>query len=1203
MKQMYITSFIIFFIYSISIGQSNRYWTSVDENSFPEKGNRQIIPTKYQTFQLDIPNIQEEFDKIPLEYNIGNTRHQLSLPMPDGSLEKFEVVESTVMEAGLAAKFPNIKTYLGQGVDNPRASVRLSWTHKGFHAMVISDKGRVFIDPYSTQDKEHYIVYYKKDFHSDKHFDCDADELSLDKNLNIGTPLHENYKESSGDQLRTYRVAISCTAEYSNFHGGTVNSVMSELAVLMNRVNGVYETEVDVRMILVANNDQLIYFNATTDPFNNNNSNQIVNQNQTVIDNTIGNANYDIGHVVSTGGGGYAPGPVCVTGDKAKAVTGLPQPVGDPFYIDYVCHEMGHQFSAGHSFNGSSGSCQFAIWNNSAYEPGSGTTIMGYAGICAGQNIQNNSNDYFHTHSFDQIQSYITVQQGSNCAVITPTGNTEPTVDAGTGNFTIPKSTPFELIGSAIDPDGDPLTYCWEQYDLGPQGAPNSPTGNAPLFRSFSPKTVPNRVFPQISDVINNTQTMGEILPDYGRNLRFRLIARDNRAGGGGVNYDVVQFSVTNNAGPFLVTLPNDGTETWLEGTPADITWDVANTDVSPVNATHVNILLSMDGGYTYPITLATNVENNGATTVLVPQGVATNSARVRIQASSSIFFDISNKNFKIEAPTNPGITFWAIDDEATVCAPDDASFSIDVLSLLNFSDPVDINAVGVPSGLVLNFNSNPIIPGQTLDITATNTADVVTGTYPIELVATSGSITESTFIYLTVYAQTPTVVTPVSPVDGSVSASNNPKLVWSGTAPHTYELQVASDPNFNNILVNATGLTTTEYIVQGLDGYSVYYWRVKADNQCSTGAFSPTYTFRTSTMSCTTFGSGAPRNILSTITVKYPSVLDITEDFEIIDLNVRNLEGTHSRISDLTFSLQNPSGVEILLFDRICGNQDNFDIDLDDAAASSNYPCPPTNGQTYKPQGVLANFNGGSSAGTWTMFVEDHESGAGGKLENWELELCQATSTDNEDPIIIKNEGLTIARGSHDDISSDLLEATDADNNDADLNFTIVEIPAFGTLFLNGTALEIGATFKQSDMENGGLVYNNDESSTATADKFRFHVDDGVGGWVGTPDFTITIVEDNNRFGLEDNDAWIFPNPIASGNLNIVLRLAEAQDVKFSVFDIIGQQLIRDSIISARSGSNSIELEIDPLISGVYILLIEGSDFMITEKFVVQKR
>jgi subtilisin-like proprotein convertase family protein len=1202
MQQIYWTSVLIFFITISTYAQKNDYWHPVNEGDFTEKGVRQIIPLRYKTFKLDIAAIQTEFDQTPLEYNTANEKHRIVLPMPDGRFEQFEIVESAVMEAGLAAKFPQIKTYLGQGIDNPRSSVRLSWTHKGFHAMVISDQGRIFIDPYTNLEQEYYIVYYKKDFQTDKRLDCAVDELALDKETHLDAPLYQNHKESSGDKLRTYRIAISCTAEYSNFHGGTINSVMSELAVLMNRINGVYETEVDIRMLLVANNDQLIFFNANTDPFNNNNSNQIVNQNQTLIDNVIGNANYDIGHVVSTGGGGFGPGQVCVTGDKARGVTGSGAPVGDPFYIDYVCHEIGHQFSAGHSFNGSSGSCQFAIWNDSSFEPGSGTTVMGYAGICDGQNIQNNSNDYFHTHSFDQIQSYITTQQGNTCGISTSTGNIQPTVDAGTGGYTIPKSTPFELIGSATDPNGDPLTYCWEQYDLGPQGHPNSPTGNAPLFRSFSPVTTPNRIFPKIADIVNNTQVMGEILPSYGRSLRFRLVARDNRAGGGGVNYDVIQFNVTNNAGPFLVTLPNSGTETWLEGTPAQITWDVANTDNAPVNASHVNIFLSMDGGYTYPVTLATNVVNNGSTTILVPQGVATNKARVRIQGASSVFFDISNKNFTITAPTAPGIAFWSIVDEASVCAPNDANFSINVLSLLNFSDPVNISAVNVPTGLVLAYNANPITPGQILNISAMNTSNVATGTYPIQLMATSGAVKDSMLIYLTVYAQTPTVVTPVSPADGSVSASTNPKLIWSGTAPHTYALQVASDPNFNNILLNVTGITDNQYIAQGLSGYSVYYWRVKADNPCRNGEYSPTYTFRTSTLSCSTFGSGASRTILSTLAVKYPALLDITEDVEIIDLNVRDLEGTHTRIRDLTFSLKSPAGTEVLLFDRICNEQDNFNLDLDDDAPNSNYPCPPTNGQVYKPQGVLANFNGENSAGTWTMYVEDHETGSGGQLANWELEICKASASTNADPIIVKNEGLTIFKGTSNKITNEFLQATDADSNPADLNFTIVETATSGELILNGSVLGVGSTFKQADIDNGGLVYVHDANSTSTADKFRFHVDDGVGGWAGTPDFIINIEEDNNRFELEDNEAWLYPNPIATGNLNLILRLGQAQEVKISVYDVIGQQILGSAIVSGRIGSNPIELAIHPLANGVYILLIEGSNFVTTEKFVVQK-
>ena len=648
MKQIYIISLFTFFFCLKSFAQSSNYWLPIPENSFVKNTTQQTLPTRYKMFQLDTLVIQEELARTPLEYNTKQIKHELMLPMPDGSVEKFNIVESSIMETGLAIKFPEIRTYLGQGIDNPSASVKLSWTHKGFRAMIISAQGKVFIDPYRMDDKAHYISYYKKDFQSNQHLNCSTNELSLDQSIQKEIPFYQKNNKSSGEELQVYKMAISCTAEYANFHGGTLNSVMSELVILMNRVNGIYETELGIRMILVSNNDQLIYFDASTDPFNNNNATQIINQNQSVIDNVIGNANYDIGHVVSTGGGGLAPGFACIAGTKAKGVTGLPSPVADPFYIDYVCHEIGHQFKAGHIFNGNSGNCKFGIWTGSAYEPGSGTTIMSYAGICSGQNIQNNSSDYFHTHSFDQIQQYITVEEGSNCGVTILTGNTEPVVNAGTSDFFIPKNTPFELIGMAVDADGDSLTYCWEQYDLGSQGAPNDPIGNAPLFRSFPPKNTSNRTFPQISDIVNNTQTMGEILPSYARDLKFRLTVRDNRAGGGGVNYDTVQFSIANNTDSFLVRLPNDGTEIWKEGRPAEITWDVANTNVSPVNATQVDILLSMDGGYTYPVTLATNVENTGSSTVFVPQGVATNTARVRIQASNSIFFDISNHDFMI---------------------------------------------------------------------------------------------------------------------------------------------------------------------------------------------------------------------------------------------------------------------------------------------------------------------------------------------------------------------------------------------------------------------------------------------------------------------------------------------------------------------------------------------------------------------------
>ena len=1201
MKQFYFLLFSLFFS-SITFGQAN-YWTSIEEGSFTQKGVRHIIPNKYKVFQLDISTFKNHITNAPLEYNNSNTTLDFDLPMPDGSIQKFAIVESSIMEEGLEETFPEIKTYLGQGITNPRANVRFGWTYKGFHAIISDEHGKTFIDPYSTEGQEHYIVYAKKDFSTNKRMNCLVEDDLVKHDL--GEPIDiDNQIESSGSQLRTYRIAIATTGEYASFHGGTKPLVMSELTVLINRINSIYEIELDIRFIIISNNDQLIYLNGSTDPFNNNDAEQLINQSQSVITNTIGTANFDIGHTVSTGGGGLANfRAVCKNNSKAGGITGLFNPVNDPFYVDYVAHEIGHQFGGSHTFNGNISACGDGNRSESnAYEPGSGSTIMAYAGICGNHNLQSNSDPYFHTRSFDEIQTYITILQGNNCPVITNTGNSEPIVNAGTGGFYIPKSTPFELTGSATDPDGHPLTYCWEQFNLGDGGHPNQPVGNAPIFRSFNAVTSPSRTFPKISNIVNNSQTIGEILPSYGRTLRFRMTARDNQAGGGGVNYDVINFSVANTAGPFLVTEPNTNATTWMEGVPANITWDVAGTNAAPVNCANVDILLSMDGGYTYPVTLATNVTNNGTYDLIVPQNTATTTARVRVQCSSSIFFDISNQNFIITAPPAPTYLLYSIVDEQSICASSDANFTIDVLSLLNYSDAVNISAEGVPTGLTLNFNNNPVTPGNTLEISATNTDDVATGTYPIELKASSASEDASIFIYLTVYSDVPTTVAPVSPLDGASDIPISPRLTWdAGTAPHTYDLQVSDDASFSNLIVDEMGLTESEYLVPGLNAYSIYYWRVRANNQCLNGEFSEIFTFRTAIVDCATYGSGNTRVIFPNFAANYTSTFNMSDNFEIVDINVKDLQGTHTRMGDLTFTLESPQGTRVELFSRICGNSDNFDINLDDEATNDNYPCPPTNGGTYQPQEQLAVISGEMSAGAWVMRVNDAEAGEGGSLNNWYLELCKATTNSNEDPIIITNVPLEVVRGGSENLTTEVLLSTDADNSASDLVYTLISATSEGNLLLNGAALIIGQTFLQTDIDAGNLSYEHNEAGAAS-DEFRFHVEDGIGGWAGSPAFTITVLEDTNPFDLGNGEVWIYPNP-TTDLLNVSLRMETAESVSFRVYDTIGQEVLKGTLIDALAGTNNLELNTTYLVNGVYVLVIEGETFNIAEKIVVARK
>ncbi|MDY0082372.1 MAG: zinc-dependent metalloprotease family protein [Ignavibacteriaceae bacterium] len=653
-------SFGLFSSFSSAQFNPQNYWSDINESQIELLRERDIIPKAYRTVSLNVEQMKNLLQTAPLEFTInpGGKDVVMELPYPDGTMQRFIIFDSPIMEPELAAKYPDIKTYSGFGVDDKYATIRFDLTPLGFHAMVLSPNGAVFIDPYTIGDLHNYISYYKRDyvkFNSD--FECELlyeenklNELEYLKGNNILTP--------TGPQLRTYRLANAATGEYTTYHGGTVALGLAAVVTTINRVDGIYEREVAVRMVLIANNDLIIYTNGSTDPYTNTNGSAMLGQNISNLSSVIGNANFDIGHVFSTGGGGVAYlGCVC-TSSKAGGVTGSSAPVGDPFDVDYVAHEMGHQFGANHTFNGTAGSCSGGNRNAStAYEPGSASTIMGYAGICYPQDLQPNSDPYFHTISFDEIVSYTNFGNGNGCAVVTSTGNLAPVINMPVGGFYIPKSTPFAITGSATDPNGDALTYCWEEFDLGPAGAPNSPSGNAPIFRSWNPTNSPTRIFPRLQNLSNNNTVIGELLPTYARTLTFRLTVRDSKMGGGGVDRAQFQFSVDGNSGPFLVTSPNTNVS-WSALSTQTVTWDVANTNVSPVNCANVNILLSTDGGNTWPVVLAANTPNDGSEDVVIPDNQVT-TARIKVEAAGNIFFDISNVNFTISQPVPVELTMF----------------------------------------------------------------------------------------------------------------------------------------------------------------------------------------------------------------------------------------------------------------------------------------------------------------------------------------------------------------------------------------------------------------------------------------------------------------------------------------------------------------------------------------------------------------
>ena len=919
-----------------------------------EGAKPEVKPQKFNGNRLNRGGMVSLLAKVPHENNGKATRDTsliLSLPNPQGVFEDFMIQESPVMEAGLAAQHPEIKTYRGIGIDNPAATIRLDLTPLGFHASVRSPQGAWYIEPYYHLDDSLYASYYGRDLLEDPNGifverDSESPEISADRGYyipsdtvqlhgdgfiadtliavtifdpegNFASRMIEVQSDPNGsfdisfvadpdgilgthqidasdgtdsaygtydvvtgedvsadppvgDQLRTYRLALLTDPAYAAYFGGSAN-VTAAKVTLINRVTQVYEDEISIRLVLIANNDALNLDTAAqmtgangpcggsacfTSSQASTCGSSTLTRNRQVIGLLVGASNFDIGHIaLGTPGGGIASLGVVGGNNKAQGCTGLTTPTGDFFAVDYVAHEMGHQFAGNHTFNGTQSNCSGG--NRSAansVEPGSGSSIMAYAGICGTDNLQPHSDPYWSERSFDEIVTYTSAAEtninevqmgvltgfntngqsfqmrynGNDSAAIvrgtnfttagikaaiegipgwptggtvtasavsdtaftitfggtlantnvselqlvsctggctgyvgeiakggqttrrgtvTPTGNNYPIVST-TASYTIPLRTPFALTGIATDPDGDTVTYMWEQNDRGGTsgtGLISQPKANGPLFRQFgvaaivsasdtllynSPgenhvTTDPTRVFPDMAQILaNNTNAetgscpagnvdcFSEFLPTSAYvgftgvnasplSLHFRLTARDGR---GGVNNAATTLLLATNAGPFLVTTPNT-TVTYDGGSIQTVTWNPANTNIAPVNTANVKISLSVDGGYTYSYVLAASTPNDGSEPLTLPN-VGTTQARVKIEAVDNVFFDVSNSNFTIMASQT--ISFDPITDHT-------------------YGDP-DFNvSASASSGLPVNFTAsgNCTISGSTVHITGAGSCSV----------------------------------------------------------------------------------------------------------------------------------------------------------------------------------------------------------------------------------------------------------------------------------------------------------------------------------------------------------------------------------------------------------------------------------------------------------------------------------------------
>lgn len=1102
---------------------SPAFWSDISERSLNAASGfeRYIKPTKYRTVSLNLPVLRTLLATAEQE----NSTTQITLPLPDGKTARFEIWESSVMHPDLQVRYPEIRCYTGRGIDDPQAIIKCDLTPWGFHAMTFSPSaGSFFIDPYFHGDAGIGIVYFKKDYQRRKNenYACLTTSEASDNWEEItqeAPSLHKDEPEAGDCKLRKYRLALACTGEYAAFHGNTKALVLAAYNSSMNRVNGVYEKDLAVTMQLIANTDTLIFLNATTDPYTNNNGGTMLGQNQTTVTQRIGAANYDIGHVFSTGGGGIAGlGVVCNNTSKANGVTGSGAPIGDAFDIDYVAHEMGHQFGGNHCFNNS---CGGNINSSTAMEPGSGSTIMGYAGICP-PDVQSNSDDYFHAINIQEISAFTNTGTGNGCPVKTVTGNTAPTV-GNVPNYTIPKSTPFALTASGSDIDGDVLTYCWEQMDN--QSAtmpPVSTSTGGPLFRSYDPATSPTRYFPRLPDLISNTNSQWEELPGVARSMNFRVVVRDNHAGAGCTKEDNVTLTVAGTAGPFVVTVPNTNV-TWYALEEKLVTWNVTGTDLPPVNCSNVKITLSSDGGYTYPTVLAESVPNNGSALITVPYDVTSTTCRVKVEGAGNVFFDISNTNFTIQGSLVPTFLLSATTNTAEVCAGNNAVFNLKTIALTGFALPVDLSVAGAPAGAQVTVTPNQITPTGPVEVTVSGLTPAMAGSYTLTVTGVSGTITRTQTLLLSVLPGIPTAfASGVSPANGSTGVAVNATLSWHQVQyADNYVVEISTSPSFTQSVITLN--TATNSVQTPLLALATpYYWRVKGTNQCGAGGFNNFNAFQTGAEQCNQMYAstnvpvlidavGGSANVLSVLNVP------VSKFIQDVDISINIL---HTYIGDLDASLVGPDNDTIRLFDRPgapaaefgCSN-DNIVATFNDAAVATAdgfenicNSTPPAISGIFKSLGLLSSFNGKNAQGVWTLLVNDNYPGEDeGQITSWSLNFCFSGNI----PVaqMVTNSPLTVASNATGTVTSTLLAAAVSGTPGQGV-FTLTALPVNGILQLNGITMGVGSTFTQDNI-NAGLVTYTHNGNTAVADQFNFDVlDQNNNGWLNNQIFQIIILQ-----------------------------------------------------------------------------------------------
>lgn len=627
-------------------------------------------------------------------------RTMISLPHPTGSEMQFDIQSSHLLSKEVQQRHPAIQTF--KGFSKSGELVRMNWTTNGLRAIIFSNAGTIYLDPISVENDE-YASYFELDYKNVHKTDyqniCENEGFLSDRdpiNVNSRTLNDSFIKGPVGDHFKKYRLALIVKSNFTTERGGgQVTTAFNEILSIVDRLTGIYETQLGITFELVTGTET-VFSTSNPGPYTlsinrltGTDNDRILAINYLNDDDNLGADNYDIGHVIAAGhqGGIASVGRVCQNNLKAGGMSTFPTGVAkEVIIIRTFAHEIGHQFGALHTYSSTEAGCKGEFQHGGAYEIGSGNTIMSYAGVCGDNNLQVLSDDYYHAISTQQILTYTSTGDGENCGVVVQRNNTPPEVSVRDGGFVIPANTPFLLEADASDEDLDPLTYNWQQFDqataeeniLGTTDggepvsfeefkatfvAPGTPEaqvqvayqsyledfedafrGDGPLFQNFEATASHKRYFPRLELVLAGNTSNTEVMPYTSRALNFAISVSD---GTGGTNNDLISFAATDEAGPFLVT--TELSESSYNGlSQVTLEWDVASTNIAPVNCQKVTVLYSIDGGANFDISLVESTNNDGTEVIMLPN-LPTSAGRIMVKAVDNIFFSVNNTDFKVE--------------------------------------------------------------------------------------------------------------------------------------------------------------------------------------------------------------------------------------------------------------------------------------------------------------------------------------------------------------------------------------------------------------------------------------------------------------------------------------------------------------------------------------------------------------------------